>query len=108
MPFPFKQGLASKLKAELEAAREAKKNAPAEPTGQGHGSKDEGDDFVTLTRTDRSGNARPVPDGEFPAESGGRRRKRKQKVTTCYFFNIFLALAVSILHGNNVQGLLLK
>lgn len=66
------------MKAQLEAAREAKKNAPARPRGQGCGQEEE--DFVTLTRTDRSGLARPVPESRHPAESGGKRRRKKQKV----------------------------
>ncbi|XP_052276892.1 CWF19-like protein 2 isoform X2 [Dreissena polymorpha] len=72
--------LAAKLKGQLEAAREFKKNAP-----QGQSSKVRGDDeeFVTLTRTDRSGMSRPLPEGQFPAESGGgKRRRKKQKVDT--------------------------
>ncbi|XP_053399923.1 CWF19-like protein 2 [Mercenaria mercenaria] len=72
---------AAKLKAQLEAAREAKKNAPAIPQGQSQKREDD-DDFVTLTRTDRSGLARPVPDSQYPAESGGKRRRKKQKVET--------------------------
>lgn len=75
------QEQANKLKAQLEAAREAKKNAPARPQGQGRG-QDEEEDFVTLTRTDRSGLARPVPESRHPAESGGKRRRKKQKVET--------------------------
>ncbi|XP_060575172.1 CWF19-like protein 2 [Ruditapes philippinarum] len=72
---------AAKLKAQLEAAREAKKNAPAVPQGQGRKKHDD-DDFVTLTRTDRSGLARPVPDSQHPVESGGKRRRKKQKIET--------------------------
>lgn len=71
---------AAKLKAQLEAAREAKKNAPAASRGQGQ--KGEEDDFVTLTRTDRSGLARPVPESKHPAEARGKRRRKKQKVET--------------------------
>lgn len=73
------QEQANKLKAQLEAAREARKNAPAVSQGQVLGEKE---DFVTLTRTDRSGLARPVPEGKHPAESGGKRRRKKQKVDT--------------------------
>jgi hypothetical protein len=74
------QEQAAKLKAQLEAAREAKKNAPVAPQGQGRKKHDD-DDFVTLTRTDRSGLARPVPDSQHPVESGGKRRRKKQKVS---------------------------
>ncbi|KAL4230580.1 hypothetical protein ACF0H5_010958 [Mactra antiquata] len=73
---------AAKLKAQLEAAREAKKNAPNIPSSEGQGRNQEDDDFVTLTRTDRSGLARPVPESKHPAESGGKRRRKKQKVET--------------------------
>ncbi|KAH3830628.1 hypothetical protein DPMN_103873 [Dreissena polymorpha] len=82
--FTFKE-LAAKLKGQLEAAREFKKNAP-----QGQSSKVRGDDeeFVTLTRTDRSGMSRPLPEGQFPAESGGgKRRRKKQKVIYSSLFN---------------------
>ena len=40
----------------------------------------EEDDFVTLTRTDRSGMARPVPESKHPTETWGGKRRKKQKV----------------------------
>ncbi|WAQ99498.1 C19L2-like protein [Mya arenaria] len=73
--------LAAKLKAQLESAREAKKTAPQGQVRVG-GQDEEEEEVVTLTRTGRSGMARPVSEGEFPVESGGRRRRKKQTVET--------------------------
>ena len=75
--------MVDKLKSQMEAARKAKETqkAPvAAPAGREQGQKPaEGDEFVVLTRTDRSGVARPVPDRQHPQEAKGGRRK-KQKV----------------------------
>ena len=77
------QDLVEKLKTQMEAARRAAENqkAPgASPRAREQGQKPaEDDDFVMLSRTDRAGVSRPVPDQQHPREAKGGRRK-KQKV----------------------------
>ena len=67
----------------MESARKAIETQKASGVAPGvmeQGQKSaEGDDFVVLTRTDRSGVSRPVPDRQHPVEAKGGRRK-KQKV----------------------------
>ena len=69
----------------MEAARKAKESQKASggaaPKTREAGQKQsEEDDFVMLTRTDRSGISRPVPDRQHPKEAkGGRRKKQKVK-----------------------------
>lgn len=71
--------LATKLKEELEKARENnEKYKEARPPG-GENKKEE--NVVVLARTGASGIARPVADREHEAQRGKRRRK-KEKVTT--------------------------
>ena len=78
-----KQDMVDKLKSQMEAARKAAETQKASgiaPVVREQGQKPaEGEDFVVLTRTDRSGVARPVPDRQHPQEAKGGRRK-KQKV----------------------------
>ena len=75
--------MVDKLKSQMEAARKAAETQKASgvtPAVQEQGQKPaEDEDFVVLTRTDRSGVARPVPDRQHPQEAKGGRRK-KQKV----------------------------
>uniref|UniRef100_A0A8W8I2B8 CWF19-like protein 2 n=2 Tax=Magallana gigas TaxID=29159 RepID=A0A8W8I2B8_MAGGI len=71
--------LATKLKEQLEKARENnEKYKEARPPG-GENKKEE--NVVVLARTGASGIARPVADREHEAQRGKRRRK-KEKVTT--------------------------
>ena len=76
--------LAKQLKSQLEASRNAASNPPRAPKmkKQKHKDDEDGDDdMVVLSRTDRSGMVRPLPDRKHPVEPKGGRRK-KQKVDT--------------------------
>ncbi|XP_046751822.1 CWF19-like protein 2 [Diprion similis] len=69
--------LAAKLKAQLEKAREARKNAPAKRT------VDREETTVILTKTDSRGMTRPVePRSEYPESKDPRGKNKKKKVDT--------------------------
>jgi hypothetical protein len=71
--------LANDLKSQLDAARLAKASANVcKPTSSS--SVDDGE-VVVLSRTDRQGMVRPLPDRKHPVEPT-RGRRKKQKVTT--------------------------
>ena len=85
------QTLAAELKRQLDEARNLKSSAGQLPQGgvavrpgTEDGSK-EGEE-VLLTRTDRSGMVRPLPTREYPDETQGGRRRKKQKVGKCCDF----------------------
>lgn len=71
------QGLAEKLRSDLEQMRKHKEIQEAE--GKNNSSAARKEEEVLLTRTDRAGNVRPV-ESAVPREPRGGRRKR-QKVT---------------------------
>ena len=73
------QAEANRIKAELEAARKAQAEAaisgpPSEPERK---AKDDEDNVVVLTRTDKQGRVRPLPTAEQHAEPHRGRRKKK-------------------------------
>ncbi|XP_015511849.1 CWF19-like protein 2 [Neodiprion lecontei] len=69
--------LAAKLKAQLEKAREARKNAPVKRTA------DREETTVILTKTDSRGMTRPVePRNEYPESKDPRKKNKKKKVDT--------------------------
>ena len=82
---PIPQTLAADLKHQLDEARNLKSSAGQLPQGgvaSRPGTQDgsrEGEEVV-LTRTDRSGMVRPLPTREYPDETQGGRRRKKQKV----------------------------
>ena len=78
------QELAAQIKAEIDEARTAKaKHATSGPVREtDRQNRDEKqDDEVVLTRTDRSGNVRPLPTREHDESST---RRKKEKVTMMY------------------------
>ncbi len=75
------QATADKLKAQLDKARQAKEEAPVEVKAAAEKKSKEGEEDMTvvLTRVDRSGNVRPLPQRQFEPP-GGKRRRKKDKV----------------------------
>lgn len=79
------QTLAADLKQQLDEARKTKASMGELPqggvaarAGTGEGKKEA--EEVVLTRTDRSGMVRPLPAREYPDETQGGKRRKKQKV----------------------------
>lgn len=70
--------LAKDLQEKLDAARKARESAPAEALAGAPGGSSRQEQEVLLTRTDRTGNVRPVFDAKHPKEpTRGRRKKQK-------------------------------
>lgn len=77
--------LAAKLKSQLEASQKAKsENNGKTPavSEQQKNNKNDGDNVAVLTRTDRSGMVRPLPETQHGGKDKRHGRKKKQKVKT--------------------------
>jgi len=81
---PF-QDLASRLKAQLEAARSAKSAQGVSKTV----TASEDSEVVVLSRTDRQGMSRPLP-GQKHAVEPKRGRRKKEKVE-CLFVQLLMS-----------------
>ncbi|XP_076101771.1 CWF19-like protein 2 [Mytilus galloprovincialis] len=74
---------ATKLKAELDQARELKeRNATEAPSGDRKEGQGDEDNVVVLTRTDKRGRIMPLPEMSTDGKPSGKRRRKKQKVDT--------------------------
>nr|KAG5705361.1 hypothetical protein BaRGS_011133 [Batillaria attramentaria] len=80
------EDLAQQLKTQLEQAQKAKEaglaSRPQGSQGAAGKIKDDDDKVVVLTRTGRDGMVRPLPEQEYDAEKGGKKRRKKKNVET--------------------------
>lgn len=73
---------AAKLKSQLEASQKARAENKGKPPEQQKNNKNDDDKVAVLTRTDRSGMVRPLPETQHGSKDKQHGRKKKQKVAT--------------------------
>ena len=71
----------------MEKARENNEKYKKElPPGSGKDNKDKGDNTVVLTRTDKRGMVRPLPESRHDREKGKKRKRGKVFITRKAWF----------------------